>query len=444
MFSLFKRNERYSWNNFLKTIIVIIVFLVAPGITNAATLSISPASGSYSVGQTFPVSFYTASSNQSLNAVSGTFNYSSSNLEIVSVSKNGSIFSLWVQEPSYSNATGVGSFEGIVLNPGFIGNSGKLVTYTFRVKAAGTGTIRMGSSSILANDGNGTNIFSGSSPASFNLIAAPEKPIVAPETKPSETPTEVKPIETPVQSGILEIKEIPREDATVSTVQFKISVKNTREVFKKYLMRIDQGDSFIWEDILGKGIYTAPLLSPGDHTLLVKTIDSPAEINGYIDFTIGALPLPTILKYTAVNHISQQPVVVYGTADSGNHIVINFTQGNEKAYSEDIQVDQQGRFLFIIDKKLPPGAYTMSLSVYNDTGASSEHTIPVTIKVKRYPYLDLGIIVITLPILLIIFTVLLVTAIVLAVIYYLKFQATKVKSRRKKIVTLVKDSFMDQ
>ena len=195
-------------------------------------------------------------------------------------------------------------------------------------------------------------------------------------------------------------------------------------MFKKYEIRVDQGEPLIWEDTLGKGMYTAPLLPPGKHTLLVKAINDSTEINGYTDFSIEALPLPILLHYTAVNHISQQPIVVYGTADAGNHILVNFTQGNVNVYSEDIQVDQQGRFLFIIDKKIPPGAYTMSLSAYNETGASSEPTSPVTIKVKRYPYFDLGIMVITLPILLIIFTVLLVTAIVLAVIYYLKFQAT--------------------
>lgn len=367
-------------------------------------------------------------------------------MEIVSVSKNGSIFSLWVQEPGYSNVSRTGSFEGIILNPGFMGNSGKLVTYTFRVKSPGTGTIRMGSTSVLANDGNGTNVFSGSNPASFNLIAAQEKPVLPAEITPIEIPAppEVKPIEVVIPTGVLEIKEIPRESSTDTSVQFKILVKNTTEVFKKYEIRIDQGEPFIWEDTIGKGIFTAPLLPPGKHTLLVKAINDTTGINGYIDFSIDALPLPVIVNYTAVNHISQQPVVIYGTADAGNHIVVNFTQGNVNVYSEDIQVDQQGRFLFIIDKKLPPGAYTMKLSAYDDTGASSEHTAPVTIKVKRYPYLDLGIIVITLPVLLILFTVLLVTAIVLVVIYYLKFQATKVKSRRKKIVTLVKDSFMDQ
>lgn len=61
MFSLLKRDERYSGYNFSKTIITIVVFLVAPFITQAATLSISPAAGSYSVGQTLSVSFYTSS-----------------------------------------------------------------------------------------------------------------------------------------------------------------------------------------------------------------------------------------------------------------------------------------------------------------------------------------------------------------------------------------------
>ncbi len=162
--------------------VLVVAFLVGPLNVFAATLAISPGSGSYPVGTTFSASFFVSSANQSVNAASGSFSFSKENLEIVSSSKVGSIFSLWVQEPSYSNSSGTGSFEGVITNPGFTGNTGKLVSYTFRVKAAGTGTIKMLSSSVLANDGNGTNVLSGSSNASFTLsnveLPKPVEPVI--------------------------------------------------------------------------------------------------------------------------------------------------------------------------------------------------------------------------------------------------------------------------
>jgi hypothetical protein len=92
-----------------------------------------------------------------MNAASGSLSFSKDVIEVVSISKSGSIFNLWVQEPQYSNAMGVVSFEGIVLNPGFNG-TGKILSITFRAKNAGTGKFSFSNGSILANDGNGTNI----------------------------------------------------------------------------------------------------------------------------------------------------------------------------------------------------------------------------------------------------------------------------------------------
>ena len=149
----------------------------------AASLYFSPSSGTYQTGRNFTVSV-DAQSSVALNAASGVVTFPTDKLEAIGVSKVASIFNLWIQEPSFSNAGTLGNvrFEGIVLNPGFTGD-GKLISVTFRVKSAGEANLAFSSGSVLANDGLGTNILSNLNTASFTLsqsaVTAPET-IVAP------------------------------------------------------------------------------------------------------------------------------------------------------------------------------------------------------------------------------------------------------------------------
>lgn len=148
-------------------------FLLSFSLAHAATLYFTPSSGSHAVGQTFSVSVYTGSTDQAMNAVSGTVSFPSDKLELLSLSKTGSIVSLWVQEPSFSNGAGTATFEGIVLNPGYTGSAGKIITLTFKAKQAGVAALSFTTSSVLANDGKGTNILTGVGTGSFSLGSAP-------------------------------------------------------------------------------------------------------------------------------------------------------------------------------------------------------------------------------------------------------------------------------
>ena len=171
--------------------IILFFFLIglAPLSVSAATLSFSQPVESYSVGSTFSMSVYAGSSDQAMNAASGVISFPWDKLEVVSLSKTGSIFSLWVQEPSFSNSAGTVSFEGIVLNPGYTGASGKILTITFRTKTAGTANLSFSSGSVLANDGTGTNILTGSRVALINISAKPS-PTISPEEPNTETISE--------------------------------------------------------------------------------------------------------------------------------------------------------------------------------------------------------------------------------------------------------------
>lgn len=148
----------------------------------AANLYFSPSSGSHAVGSTFSTVVYVSTADQAMNAASGEISFSSDKLEVTSLLKTGSIFSLWVQEPTFSNSFGKVNFEGIALNPGFKGSNGKLLVVNFRVKAAGVAALNFSSGSVLANDGKGTNILSSLGSGSFNLIVPAADQPLEPET----------------------------------------------------------------------------------------------------------------------------------------------------------------------------------------------------------------------------------------------------------------------
>ena len=152
-------------------VILAALFVSNTGTLFAATFSFSPSEGTFNVGQTLSVAVQTNSGGEAINAFSGVVSFNTNLLQVESVSKSNSIISLWVVEPVFSNTSGTVSFEGIVLNPGYSGTAGRLVTITFRVKKAGTVPLTFASGTILANDGSGTDVLSKLGVAKFTLVS---------------------------------------------------------------------------------------------------------------------------------------------------------------------------------------------------------------------------------------------------------------------------------
>lgn len=169
-----------TFRHLLLSITLYSLFFLGAGTAHAASLSFSNAA-QYSVGAivSVPVLLSTAG-NESANAVSAKVTFPSDLLTLVSVSKAGSIITLWPEEPQFSQSNGSAQFEGVILNPGWNGSSGTVLTLTFKAKANGTGALVFTDASVLANDGQGTNILS-AAPAHAITIAspAPPAPVVA-------------------------------------------------------------------------------------------------------------------------------------------------------------------------------------------------------------------------------------------------------------------------
>lgn len=174
---------------------VLAFFYFSYSFAEAASLFIAPSSGNYNVGSNFSIVVKVNTSGQPINAAEGVIVFNPNELSVVSLSKSGSIFNLWIQEPEFSNALGNISFGGIIFNPGFTGSSGTLLTINFKAKAVGSTIISLSSGSVLANDGSGTNILSNLSGGLYTLkttSAIPAPPPIKSEVSISDknqTPT---------------------------------------------------------------------------------------------------------------------------------------------------------------------------------------------------------------------------------------------------------------
>lgn len=177
-------------HSFKLAAMLVVWFLLLASVSYAADLTVSPSTGSYSVGQTFVATVRAVPNGDNINAVESSMSFDSSLLSVVSVSKEGSAFSLWTTEPSFSNANGTIDFGGGSPTP-FTASS-NLLTVTFRTVAAGTAAVTFTDASVLAADGRGTDVFKNSTPGSFTITAATTPtptPTPVPDPTPTPTPT---------------------------------------------------------------------------------------------------------------------------------------------------------------------------------------------------------------------------------------------------------------
>ncbi len=154
-------------------LLALIVFFLLPTSALAATLGLTPLNTSIGIGAIVTETVVVTSADQAMNAISGTLSFSEDLLQVVSISKTNSVLSLWVQDPTYSNNDGTISFSGVVPNPGYIGSRRQVLLIQFRAKKEGTAAVTFSSSSeVLANDGNGTNILTGTQSSTINISAS--------------------------------------------------------------------------------------------------------------------------------------------------------------------------------------------------------------------------------------------------------------------------------
>ncbi len=157
--------------NLTKLLFLVAIIFASFG-AKAASLTISPTTSSVSVGGNISINFEVNSSDKSINAISGSVKYDKSLLKIVSISKASSIIDFWTQEPEYLSNSGSINLEGVILNPGFVGQKGRIVTVVFAGLKEGSVSIKIENANVLANDGAGTSVLSSVGTAKINITKA--------------------------------------------------------------------------------------------------------------------------------------------------------------------------------------------------------------------------------------------------------------------------------
>jgi len=166
------------------TIFVVGVFFLGYNSASAATLQINSNSATMSPGGIMTLSVILNSEGAAINNAEAKIIFPKDLLEVVSVSKSGSVFSLWVEEPTYSNITGVITLNGGIPTPGFNGPSGTVLSIVVKAKTAGQADLVFSDATVRANDGLGTNVLNRKNDKTITIINKME-------SVPTETPVVV-------------------------------------------------------------------------------------------------------------------------------------------------------------------------------------------------------------------------------------------------------------
>lgn len=143
---------------FISVISYIILSVHAYSASISLLSDINNASAStYSVGQHISVQLYVTDNNGQINAVGAELLFSKDTLEITSVDLKGTFIDFWVDEPTYSNASGTLLLSGVKFN-GTTERKSKIATINFKVKKLGHAYVSFNEGQVLANDGFGTDV----------------------------------------------------------------------------------------------------------------------------------------------------------------------------------------------------------------------------------------------------------------------------------------------
>ncbi len=167
---------------------LILLLTGAPVVATAATIQVTPASVSVHAGDIVTVRLIANTQGAAINQGEGTLRFPTDMLDVVSASKAGSIFTLWVEEPAYSNGAGTVHFDGGVPTPGYTGSAGTMLAITFHAKKAGTATLSLTDSALRANDGFGTDVLTASN-GGVITITETVAPAPTPATPAPATPS---------------------------------------------------------------------------------------------------------------------------------------------------------------------------------------------------------------------------------------------------------------
>jgi hypothetical protein len=360
------------------------VFFCTGTTAYAASLTLSSASTNVSVGDTVRVRVLVNAGGVAINTAEATLQFPTNILSVVSVDKSSSLFSLWPDEPSYSNQSGTVLFSGGLPSPGYSGSGGTVVVVTLRAKASGKATLSLSGASVRANDGLGTNVLSGTGGMTIQVADAN---VVAPTPAPTpKTDTKTKAANEPDTTAptITAPKFVYSLENGVLTISAK--AKDADSGIAGYVVQVD-AEPPVQLDALAfsVGSYELPYRVTGPHKVTLQVIDkagNKAQVSG--SFTVPTVSSPTLTSVPTELTAGDQ-LIVRGTAPKENtQVRISITRNDGDVSMFTVTPDPSGAFDFI-GPIVEQGMYSVWAEGIASTGIVSlpteKHIVHVSDKV---------------------------------------------------------------
>lgn len=257
---------------------LILIFFVFINQALSADLYISPQSKTIYVGDRFSITIYVDSPDKAINAVSFKISYPNNLLKVESISKTGSLISLWAQDPKIEN--GVISGEGVILNQtsegniGFTGSKGKIIKINFKAIQEGIAEINFISGSVLANDGQGTNILKNFRNGSYTIEQKITPVIIEEEISTEKNIAKEENIQKPealVDKIPPKIEEFTLKQVGDNAIEYKIIANDVQSGIDRIEVYLD--DKLIKTFYKSEVIDTIINISSDFHSLKIKVYD---------------------------------------------------------------------------------------------------------------------------------------------------------------------------
>ena len=381
---------------------------------HAATLAVSSASVHVTTGDIVTVRVVVNSSDQAINTAEGTLNFPPDVLQALSIDKSSSVFTIWVQDPSFSNSAGQVNFSGGLPTPGYQGSGGTVLSATFVARQAGTATLSLSDASVRANDGMGTDVLTtanGLTVTVTNPAAAPT-PVVttpAPVTTPT-TPT------TPTTSTTKTPSDTTPPTITSSTfiydsatglLSVSANAKDTGSGIANYSVAVDTGAPVtISPATFVAGPYQVAVHVSGNHTALLTVTDNDGNKTGVTGtFTVPVIAPPTLNTLPSTMTSGSQ-LSIQGTAPQDNAQVQIYIAKNGATPSQfSATPDATGSFI-LLGPILQRGTYQVWAVGTSVGGIESVPSAKMQIIVSDEALISFGPFNLSLPTILLIFLVL--------------------------------------
>ncbi len=360
--------------------LVLLYLTFLPFFAYAATLGASPATGVYTLGNTFTIRVVVNTSGQSINAAEGTLTFNPRELSVVRVDRSSSVFNLWVTEPAFSNSAGTISFSG-GSPTGYSGSAGTVFTITFKSLTAGPARLAYSNGSVLANDGRGTNVLSAMNGGTYTIEAATSQPapeVVIEYVAPANTPAAplVTSTSHPEQNSWFQSKR------AVLSWQLPSNIESIRTL-------LDKNQNSIPSRVYETPIQTITLedLEEGVSYFHIqyKNADGWGKVGRYrigVD-TIDPVGFAATLSSTSDPANPEQALAVSFSSEEKGSPITRYRVSINGAEPLEILDEDESRLLTL--PALPPGYYTLAIEAIDAAGNTAMDTIAVSVEAFEAP-----------------------------------------------------------